>query len=45
MAEKDHHNIHLLKLNTNPHNILAAIKVKKGAGGYLLFWGATGITE
>jgi hypothetical protein len=43
MTEKDHHNIHLLKLNIDPDKTLKAIKVKKSKGGYLVFWSATGI--
>jgi len=45
MVEKDHHNIHLLKLDIDPHKTLAAIKVKKGKEGYLMFWSATGVTK
>jgi hypothetical protein len=43
MTEKDHHNIHLLKLSTDPGRKLTAIKVKKAKGGYLIFWSATGV--
>jgi hypothetical protein len=45
MTEKDHHNIHLLRLKTNPAKKLTAIKVKKSQNGYLMFWSATGIME
>ena len=45
MTEKDHHNIHLLKLNIDPKKTLAAIRVKKAKGGYLMFWSATGVVE
>jgi hypothetical protein len=45
MAEKDHHNIHLLKLDIDPHKTLAAIRVKKGKEGYLMLWSATGVTN
>lgn len=43
MTEKDHHNIHLLKLTINPNKKLKAIRVKKSKGGYLIFWSATGV--
>ena len=43
MTEKNHHNIHLLKLNINSDKTLKAIKVKKSKGGYLMFWSATGV--
>jgi hypothetical protein len=43
MTEKDHHNIHLLKLDTDPEKTLKGIKVKKSKGGYLMFWSATGV--
>jgi hypothetical protein len=45
MTEKDHHNIHLLKLNTDPGRKLIAIKVSKGKEGYLIFWSVTGVTK
>ncbi len=45
MTEKDHHNIHLLKLSTDPSRKLTAIKVKKAKGGYLIFWSATGVIK
>lgn len=43
MAEKDHHNIHLLKLDINPKKQLTAIKITKAKEGYLMFWSATGV--
>jgi hypothetical protein len=43
MTEKNHHNIHLLKLDTDPSQILTSITVKKSKGGYLMFWSATGV--
>lgn len=43
MTEKDHHNIHLLKLDINPEKKLTAVKVSKAKEGYLIFWSATGI--
>lgn len=45
MAEKDHHNIHLLKLDIDPHRTLTAIKVKKAKDGYLVLWSVTGVTN
>ncbi|MDB5136821.1 MAG: hypothetical protein JWP37_3424 [Mucilaginibacter sp.] len=45
MTEKDHHNIHLLRLKTNSAKKLTGIKVKKSQNGYLMFWSATGIME
>jgi hypothetical protein len=44
MAEKDHHNIHLLKVSIDPHKKLKGITVRKAKGGYLMFWSATGVT-
>lgn len=44
MAEKDHHNIHLLKLSIDPRRKLKSIVVRKAKGGYLMFWSATGVT-
>lgn len=44
MAEKDHHNIHLLKISIDPHRKLKGIVVRKSKGGYLMFWSATGVT-
>ena len=43
MTEKNHHNIHLLKLDIDPGQTLRSIKVKKSKGGYLMFWSATGV--
>ncbi len=43
MTEKNHHNIHLLKLNVDSEHTLKAIKVKKSKSGYLIFWSATGV--
>ncbi|HTE01335.1 MAG TPA: hypothetical protein VK668_18745 [Mucilaginibacter sp.] len=45
MTEKDHHSIHLLKLNIDAKKALTAIKVKKAKGGYLMFWSATGVVD
>lgn len=44
MAEKDHHNIHLLKLDANSAKILKGIRVRKAKEGYLMLWSATGVT-
>jgi hypothetical protein len=44
MAERDHHNIHGVELHPDPGKTLVSIKVGKTATGYLLFWGATGVT-
>lgn len=43
MAEKNHHNIHLLKLDIDPSQTLRSITLKKSKGGYLIFWSATGV--
>jgi hypothetical protein len=43
MTEKNHHNIHLLKLDIDPSQTLKSINVKKSKGGYLMFWSATGV--
>lgn len=43
MTEKDHHNIHLLKLNIDAGKQLTAIKVSKSKEGYLMLWSATGV--
>jgi len=45
MTEKNHHNIHLLKLNIDPDKTLKAIKIGKSKGGYLMFWSAAGVVE
>lgn len=45
MTEKDHHNIHLLKIKCNPLKKLEKITVKKSKKGYLLLWSATGVTR
>jgi len=42
MTEKDHHNIDLLKVETDPGKILKGITIKKDKAGYLVFWAATG---
>jgi hypothetical protein len=45
MTEKDHHNIHLLRIKCNPREKLLEITVKKSKQGYLLLWSATGVTR
>ncbi|MDF2433190.1 MAG: hypothetical protein JWP44_2821 [Mucilaginibacter sp.] len=45
MTEPDHHNIDLLKLPVNPGRTLTGIKISKGKEGYVVLWGAAGITE
>jgi len=42
MTEKDHHNIDLLKTETDPGKILKSITIKKDKAGYLVFWAAAG---
>jgi hypothetical protein len=44
MTEKDHHNIDLLKIETDPGKILKSITIKKDKAGYLVFWAAAGET-
>jgi hypothetical protein len=44
MAERDHHNIHGVELQPDAGKALVSIQVGKTAPGYLLFWGATGVT-
>jgi hypothetical protein len=43
MAEKDHHNIDLLKIAPNPAWKLKSIRISKTRSGYLVFWAATGV--
>jgi hypothetical protein len=43
MAEKDHHNIDLLKIETNPAWKLKKITISKTQPGYLVFWAAAGL--
>jgi len=42
MTEKNHHNIDLLKIETDPAKILKNITIKKDKSGYLVFWAAAG---
>jgi hypothetical protein len=44
MAERDHHFIHGVELQPDTGKALVSIQVGKTAPGYLLFWGATGVT-
>jgi len=44
MTEKDHHNIDLLKVETDRKKILKSINLKKDKAGYLVFWAAAGET-
>lgn len=44
MTEKDHHNIDVLKVETDPASILKSISITKEKGGYLVFWAAAGTT-
>ena len=44
MTEKDHHNIDLLKVETDPTRILKGINIKKDKAGYLVFLAAAGET-
>jgi hypothetical protein len=45
MTEADHHNIDGVEINPSPGRTLVSVKVSKTAKGYLVFWGATGMTE
>lgn len=45
MAEADHHNIDGLELHPSQTKALIAVKVSKGEQGYLVFWGATGVSN
>jgi hypothetical protein len=42
MTEKDHHNIDLAKISTDPKQTLLKIKISKEKAGYVVFWGAAG---
>ena len=44
LAEADHHSIDGWKISVNRRRILKSITVHKGAAGYAVFWGATGVT-
>ena len=45
MAERDHHNIHGVELHPDSHKKLISVQAVKTAPGYLVFWGATGVTK
>ena len=42
MTEKSHHNIDLVKVQTDPARTLLKIKISKGKSGYLVFWAVAG---
>jgi hypothetical protein len=44
MAERDHHNIHGVDIRPDAGKVLVSVRVEKTAPGYLVFWGATGVT-
>lgn len=43
MTEKDHHNIDVLKVDTDPTKTLESISIRKEKSGYLVFWAAAGV--
>jgi hypothetical protein len=44
MTERDHHHIHGVDLHPDAKKELVSVHVNKTAPGYLVFWGATGVT-
>jgi len=44
MTETNHHNIDALNVHPNPAKILTGIEVQKTQAGYMVFWGATGVS-
>ena len=44
MTERDHHHIHGVDLHPNAGKKLVSVQIGKTAPGYLVFWGATGVT-
>lgn len=44
MTERDHHHIHGVDLHPAAGKELVSVQVSKTAPGYLVFWGATGVT-
>ncbi len=44
MTETNHHNIDALNVHPNAAKVLTAIKVQKSQAGYMVFWGATGVS-
>lgn len=45
MKERNHHNIHGADLHPDSKKELVSIHLAKTAPGYLVFWGATGVTK
>jgi hypothetical protein len=45
MTERDHHHIHGVELHPDAGKKLLSVQVSKTAAGYLVFWGATGVTN
>jgi hypothetical protein len=43
IAETAHHNLDGMEVHPSATKLLTSVKVEKSAGGYLVFWGATGI--
>ncbi len=44
MTERNHHNIHGVDLHPDAQKKLVSVQAHKTAPGYLVFWGATGVT-
>ncbi len=44
LAEADHHYIYGWKIASDAHRILQSMTLTKTAPGYLVFWGATGVS-
>jgi hypothetical protein len=44
MTERNHHHIHGVDLHPDARKELVSVQVGKTAPGYLVFWGATGVT-
>jgi len=45
MREKNHHYIHGVDLHPDAAKKLVSVHLAKTAPGYLVFWGATGVTK
>jgi hypothetical protein len=45
MKERDHHYLHGVDVHPNAGKELVSVQVTKTAPAYLVFWGATGVTE
>jgi hypothetical protein len=43
VAEQNHHNLTGVEIHPAAGKVLGSIRVEKGAAGYLVFWGATGV--